>query len=174
MGRSPIASIPKAMALCGLLAVGSPPARSDEPPAAKRPNVLFLAVDDLNHWVGYTGANPQTITPSIDRLAGRGVQFTRSDCAVPVCNPVRCPCCCRASTDRSPPPVSPTISLPPGHTPDPALDRNRSTISGSLGSQVAGLGDVALQVVEGESPAIGVCQELPPAAPCRAIRQGPS
>ena len=72
MGRSPIASIPKAVALCGLLAVGSPPARSDEPPAAKRPNVLFIAVDDLNPWVGYTGANPQTRqgrTPRQDRAA---------------------------------------------------------------------------------------------------------
>ena len=54
-----------------------------------RPNVLFIAVDDLNHWVGYLGRNPQTITPNIDRLAGRGVRFTRSYCAAPVCNPSR-------------------------------------------------------------------------------------
>jgi arylsulfatase A-like enzyme len=57
-------------------------------PAAK-PNVLFIAVDDLNHWVGYLGRNPQTITPNIDRLARRGVRFTRSYCAAPVCNPSR-------------------------------------------------------------------------------------
>ena len=56
---------------------------------AKRPNVLFIAVDDLNHWVGYLGRNPQTITPNIDRLAARGVRFTRSYCAAPVCNPSR-------------------------------------------------------------------------------------
>jgi arylsulfatase A-like enzyme len=54
-----------------------------------KPNVLFIAVDDLNHWVGYLGRNPQTITPNIDRLAGRGVAFTRSYCAAPVCNPSR-------------------------------------------------------------------------------------
>ncbi len=35
----------------------------------QRPNVLFIAVDDLNHWVGYLHRNPQTITPNIDRLA---------------------------------------------------------------------------------------------------------
>ena len=35
----------------------------------KKPNVLFIAVDDLNHWVGYLGRNPQTNTPNIDRLA---------------------------------------------------------------------------------------------------------
>src|SRR5476651_2359800 len=56
---------------------------------AKRLNVLFIAVDDLNHWVGYLGRNPQTITPNIDRLAARGVRFTRSYCAAPVCNPSR-------------------------------------------------------------------------------------
>src|SRR5512143_81923 len=57
--------------------------------AADRPNVLFIAVDDLNHWVGYLGRNPQTLTPNIDRLARRGVWFTRSYCAAPVCNPSR-------------------------------------------------------------------------------------
>ena len=59
------------------------------PARPKRPNVLFIAVDDLNHWVGYLGRNPQTITPNLDRLAKRGVRFTRSYCAAPVCNPSR-------------------------------------------------------------------------------------
>jgi arylsulfatase A-like enzyme len=54
-----------------------------------QPNVLFIAVDDLNHWVGYLGRNKQTITPNIDRLAARGTRFTRSYCAAPVCNPSR-------------------------------------------------------------------------------------
>jgi arylsulfatase A-like enzyme len=57
--------------------------------AAARPNILFIAVDDLNHWVGYLGRNRQTITPNIDRLAARGVRFTNSYCAAPVCNPSR-------------------------------------------------------------------------------------
>ena len=34
---------------------------------AKQPNILFIAVDDLNHWVGYTGRNTQCKTPNIDR-----------------------------------------------------------------------------------------------------------
>lgn len=62
-------------------------ARAADPP--RKPNVLMIAVDDLNHWVGYLGRNPQTSTPNIDRLAGRGVRFTRSYCAAPVCNPSR-------------------------------------------------------------------------------------
>jgi arylsulfatase A-like enzyme len=67
----------------------APEARVAAPQAPRRPNVLFIAVDDLNHWVGYTGRNPQTITPNIDRLAKRGLAFTRAYCAAPVCNPAR-------------------------------------------------------------------------------------
>jgi arylsulfatase A-like enzyme len=55
----------------------------------KRPNVLFIAVDDLNDWVGFLDGNPQTITPNLDRLAARGMKFTRAYCAAPLCNPSR-------------------------------------------------------------------------------------
>ena len=55
----------------------------------KKPNVLFIAVDDLNHWVGHLGRNRQTKTPNLDRLAKRGVTFPRAYCAAPVCNPSR-------------------------------------------------------------------------------------
>jgi arylsulfatase A-like enzyme len=55
----------------------------------KKPNVLFIAIDDLNHWVGHLNRNPQTKTPNIDRLAKMGVTFTRAYCAAPVCNPSR-------------------------------------------------------------------------------------
>jgi len=57
--------------------------------AADRPNVLFIAIDDLNHWVGHLGRNTQTKTPNIDRLAQQGVTFTRSYCTAPACNPSR-------------------------------------------------------------------------------------
>ena len=56
---------------------------------AKKPNVLFIAVDDLRDWVGYLHHNEQTKTPNIDRLAKMGVAFTHSYCAAPVCNPSR-------------------------------------------------------------------------------------
>ena len=56
---------------------------------AKQPNILFIAVDDLNHWVGYTGRNPQCKTPNIDRLAAMGVSFTNAHCAAPACGPSR-------------------------------------------------------------------------------------
>ncbi len=54
-----------------------------------RPNVLFIIVDDLNDWVGPWGGHPQVKTPSLDRLAKRGVVFTQAYCAAPLCNPSR-------------------------------------------------------------------------------------
>ena len=57
--------------------------------SAEKPNVLFIAADDLNHWVGYLGRNEQTKTPNIDRLAAKGMYFTRSYCVAPACNPSR-------------------------------------------------------------------------------------
>jgi len=57
--------------------------------AAEKPNVLFIPIDDLNHWIGHFGRNKQTITPNLDRLAKMGVSFTNAQCAAPVCNPSR-------------------------------------------------------------------------------------
>ena len=54
-----------------------------------RPNVLMIAIDDLNHWVGHLGRNPQTKTPHIDRLAMQGTSFSRAYCTAPACNPSR-------------------------------------------------------------------------------------
>src|SRR6266446_6192262 len=53
------------------------------------PNVLFIAIDDLNDWVGCLGGHPQAKTPNIDRLARRGVLFSHAHCAAPLCNPSR-------------------------------------------------------------------------------------
>ena len=59
------------------------------PQAAKTPNVLFIAVDDLRDWVGHLSGHPNAKTPNIDRLAKRGVSFTRAYCSAPLCNPSR-------------------------------------------------------------------------------------
>jgi len=55
----------------------------------ERPNVLFIAIDDLNDWIGKLGGHPQTRSPNIDRLADRGVLFANAHCAAPACNPSR-------------------------------------------------------------------------------------
>ncbi|MEZ6134636.1 MAG: sulfatase [Pirellulaceae bacterium] len=52
-------------------------------------NVLFIPIDDLNHWVGHLAAHAQTKTPHIDRLAASGVAFNKAYCAAPACNPSR-------------------------------------------------------------------------------------
>lgn len=59
------------------------------PLSAQPKDVLFIAVDDLNDWVGHLGGHPQARTPHIDRLVGRGMAFTNAHCAAPACNPSR-------------------------------------------------------------------------------------
>lgn len=59
------------------------------PQAESHPNVLFIAVDDLNDWVGPLAGHPQVKTPNLDRLAARGVTFTSAHCQAPLCNPSR-------------------------------------------------------------------------------------
>src|SRR6516165_984361 len=55
----------------------------------KRPNVLFIAIDDLNDWVGFLKGHPQVKTPNMDRLARRGMAFASAYCAAPLCCPSR-------------------------------------------------------------------------------------
>jgi arylsulfatase A-like enzyme len=58
-------------------------------PRPPKRNVLFLAIDDLNDWIGCLGGHPQAKTPNLDRLASQGVLFTNAHCAAPLCNPSR-------------------------------------------------------------------------------------
>lgn len=58
-------------------------------PQGSKPNVLFIAIDDLNDWVGPLGGHPQVKTPNLDRLAARGTTFTNAHCQAPLCNPSR-------------------------------------------------------------------------------------
>ena len=57
--------------------------------AAKRPNVLFIAIDDQNDWIGCLNGHPQVQTPRIDELAGSGVVFQNAHCQAPLCNSSR-------------------------------------------------------------------------------------
>jgi arylsulfatase A-like enzyme len=62
---------------------------ADAPAVRQRPNILFIAIDDLNDWVGPLRGHPQVQTPHMDRLARRGTVFTNAHCQAPLCNPSR-------------------------------------------------------------------------------------
>ncbi len=57
--------------------------------AAERPNVLFIAVDDLNDFAYFARCYPDAKTPNLDRLAQRGMVFTQAHCQFPLCGPSR-------------------------------------------------------------------------------------
>jgi len=57
--------------------------------AAKKPDVLFVAIDDMNDWTTLFDQDNPIQTPNLERLAKRGCFFTRGYCVVPACNPSR-------------------------------------------------------------------------------------
>ncbi len=63
--------------------------RANDDMDKQKPNVLFIAIDDMNDWTGFLGGHPQTITPNLDRLAEKGINFTNAHCPAPGCSPSR-------------------------------------------------------------------------------------
>lgn len=55
-----------------------------------KPNILFIAMDDENDWIGPFGGNPQILTPNLDRLCSeKAMIFTNAHCTGPVSCPSR-------------------------------------------------------------------------------------
>ncbi|GAB4171006.1 MAG: sulfatase [Terrimicrobiaceae bacterium] len=64
------------------------PVQEDGTDSDRRPNVLFLAVDDLRPAIAAAG-DPLAITPNLDRLVQSGVMFANAYCQQAVCHPSR-------------------------------------------------------------------------------------
>ena len=55
----------------------------------EKPNVLFIAIDDLNDYVNCMNGSIKVPTPNIDRLAQEGTLFANAHCQAPICGPSR-------------------------------------------------------------------------------------
>ena len=53
------------------------------------PNVLFIAIDDMNDWTTLFDESNPIRTPNLERLAERGTFFSKAYCNSPACNPSR-------------------------------------------------------------------------------------
>jgi arylsulfatase A-like enzyme len=75
-------------AAIGGLALSLPGCRP-RPETGKKPNVLFISMDDLNDWIEPLGGHAQAKTPNLARFAREAVNFTHANCSSPMCNPSR-------------------------------------------------------------------------------------
>jgi arylsulfatase A-like enzyme len=66
---------------------------SAQPEQDSAPNIIFIPADELTNWVGYLdefpGYSEKVHTPNLNRLAARGVAFTKAYCNAPACSPSR-------------------------------------------------------------------------------------
>lgn len=77
----------KSVALCTAL-IAALPLNAHNAEISGKPNVLFIAADDLRNDTGCYG-NRLVQTPNLDRLARRGMVFDRAYCQQALCNPSR-------------------------------------------------------------------------------------
>ena len=75
-------------ALSAFGASAAPAVSAQEPAGKTRPNILFIAVDDLKPNISPYG-DTLARTPAFDRLAARGVTFMNNYCQFPLSVPSR-------------------------------------------------------------------------------------
>lgn len=58
--------------------------------SGRKRNVLFIALDDMNDWIGSLGGySGEVHTPNLERLGRQGITFTNAHSPSTVCNPSR-------------------------------------------------------------------------------------
>ena len=57
--------------------------------STQKPNVLFITIDDMNDWTTVFDKNNPIKIPNIEKLADRGVFFSKAYCSSAACNPSR-------------------------------------------------------------------------------------
>jgi len=74
--------------LSGFMAAG-PGCKADKPDRRENPNIIFILADDLGYSELGCYGNKFNETPNLDRLASKGVRFTRAYSSAPVSSPYR-------------------------------------------------------------------------------------
>ncbi|MEN8966483.1 MAG: sulfatase-like hydrolase/transferase, partial [Polaribacter sp.] len=72
-----------------ILALSACKTENKDEAKSTKPNVLFIAVDDLNTWISPIDNFSNIKTPNFDRLAKMGVTFTNAHVQAPLCGPSR-------------------------------------------------------------------------------------
>ena len=92
---------------------------------ARKPNIIFILADDLG-WADTTlyGHTKFYQTPNLDRLAKRGMTFSRAYSASPLCSPTRSAILTGLSPART------GITTPDGHSPNVVLKATAGTKAG--------------------------------------------
>lgn len=116
-----------------------------EPPAAGRPNIVFILADDIGYGdLSCYGAR-LVQTPNLDRLAREGCRFTDAHSAASTCTPSRRALLTGRYSWRQEPgagilPGDAPLSIPPGTPTLPSMLRDAGYATGAVGKWHLGLG----------------------------------
>src|SRR5690606_17475116 len=75
--------------IAGILSVVTGPLLVAQPHGDKKPNIVFILVDDVGWGELGSYGNMFNETPNLDQLAAQGIRFTQAYAAAPVCSPTR-------------------------------------------------------------------------------------
>lgn len=86
--QSPTFAWPERLKNIDILPARAKKTSASTPTKSTRPNILFIAIDDLRPELGCYGAK-HILSPNIDRFAKSALLFNRAYCQQSVCNPSR-------------------------------------------------------------------------------------